>query len=616
MGKRALVAFSLSLLVIMGYQYVVARKYPPPPQDAAVEQRGMPGGQEREPFAVQRQTGEEKVFSAAETKTGKDVVVETDLLKLVITSNGARIKSCQLKEYPEEKLDIANVRKQIEGIALAEANASAEKKESLRRQKNKQQLLLERLEQCPKMAELVSLSAAVDGDFSPAIIFPEREKDSFSLNTAVYRCSRDALSLSKGQSAGQLEFTYADSRGRKVTKVYSFSNSSYIIGVDIIFHGWKEKDLPGGRFVLLNGPDVGMPQPAQRGRRGLGYKGPVSCFQSRQQNWVQREKYGRNESDIFVQREHKRQFELKGQSALRKILWAGLENKYFLSALIPSREVDAVLVEKNTVGEQKVGLSVPWQGPGAYNFRLYLGPKKRETLKAVGATLEKSIDYGFFGAIGRFIYRILVFFSNWTNNFGWAIVLLCLAVKIVFYPFTHHSFEAMQKMQQQMKSIQPEMDDLRGKFKDNPQKLNKEMMELYKRKGVNPLASCQSGCLPLLLQMPVFFALYSVLYNSIELRGAPFIGWITDLSAKDPYYILPVLMGVSMFAQQKLTGMGAASGSQQDQAKMMSWLMPVFLTWIFASLPSGVVLYWFTFNVVTAGQQLLIKKKQAAAVVV
>jgi YidC/Oxa1 family membrane protein insertase len=169
----------------------------------------------------------------------------------------------------------------------------------------------------------------------------------------------------------------------------------------------------------------------------------------------------------------------------------------------------------------------------------------------------------------------------------------------------------MQKMQQQMKTIQPEMDALRAKLKDNPQKLNKEIMELYRKRGVNPLASCQSGCLPMLLQMPVFFALYGVLYNSIELRGAPFLGWITDLSAKDPYYILPVLMGASMFVQQKLTGMGVASGPQQEQAKMMTMLMPVFLTWIFASLPSGVVLYWFVFNIATALQQLLIRKKQA-----
>ena len=151
-------------------------------------------------------------------------------------------------------------------------------------------------------------------------------------------------------------------------------------------------------------------------------------------------------------------------------------------------------------------------------------------------------------------------------------------------------------------------------FQKKMQKLNKEIMALYRRRGVNPMASCQNGCLPLLLQMPVFFALYSILYNSIELRGTPFL-WLQDLSAKDPYYILPVLMGISMFIQQKLTGMGTGGGAQQEQAKMMAIMMPVFLTWIFASLPSGVVLYWFVFNLLTSLQQVLIKKKQAVVVV-
>ena len=599
MGKKAFLAFFLSLLVIMGYNYFLGQKYPSPIEETVFEQEeeALPS-----PVFLQAQPEERKSsFFARPASSGKDVLVETDLVKLVITANGARIKSCQLKRYPEEKISTQSVQKQIEGIEQTKGGVGAERKKFLQREQDKLEVLLERLAQEPEMAELVSLPAAIDADFSPAITLPGNEDLSLTLNTAVYHCADDVLFLSNDRPEGRLEFTYTDSQGRRVKKVYFFSNSNYGIGLEIVFLGWRESDLGSRHFLLFNGPDVAMPQ-AERGRRAYGYQGPITCFQTGQQNWLQKEKYSRNEEDTFIRREHRQ----KGT-----ILWTGLENKYFLSALIPLQPAESVLVEKNRFGEQKVALSVPWEGSGPYNFKLYLGPKKDQTLKEIDATLSKVIDYGFFGPIARLIYQTLVYFARWTHNFGWAIVFLCLAVKIIFYPLTHRSFESMQKMQQQMKTIQPEMDALRAKLKDNPQKLNKEIMELYRKRGVNPLASCQSGCLPMLLQMPVFFALYGVLYNSIELRGAPFLGWITDLSAKDPYYILPVLMGISMFVQQKLTGMGAASGPQQEQAKMMTMLMPVFLTWIFASLPSGVVLYWFVFNIATALQQLLIRKKQA-----
>ena len=156
------------------------------------------------------------------------------------------------------------------------------------------------------------------------------------------------------------------------------------------------------------------------------------------------------------------------------------------------------------------------------------------------------------------------------------------------------------------------MEELKKKYGDNQQKLNKATMEMYRKEGVNPLSGCKSGCFPMLLQMPVFFALYVVLYNSIDLRGAHFIGWITNLSAPDPWRILPILMGISMFFQQKQTGMGSSLGSssQQDQQKMMKWMMPIFLTFIFFRLPAGVVLYWLSFNIFTSLQQMLIKKKE------
>jgi len=589
MGKRTAVAFFLSLLVLMGYNYFVAQKHPPTTSEVLLEQKEQPL-----PFSspVIPPAQPEKIapLSPVLLKGAKEVVVETDLVKVVITSSGARIKSCQLKDYPEEKISLASLQAQLA-------------RETLLRERNKLEVLLERMEQKPRMAEMISLAAMVDADFSPAIIIPDNQDASVALNTDLYRCSQDVLTLSEGRPEGRIVFTYADAQGRQITKIYSFSNSSYAIELDVAFQGWEQSDFPAGNFLVSCGPDVGLPQ-AQQGRRAQGYQGPLTYFQNAQRGWVRKEKYTRQESNTFIRREHRE----------GGLIWTGLENKYFLSALVPSPSTSAesVVVERNKFGEQKVAVSLPWKGSGPYSFRLYLGPRKEDRLKELGVSLEKAIDYGFFDPIARLIYRILVFFSGWAHNFGWAIVLLCLVVKIVFYPLTHRSFESMQKMQHEMKSVQPEMTALREKHKANPQKLNKEIMELYRRKGINPLASCQSGCLPLLLQMPVFFALYAVLYNSIELRGTPFLGWITDLSAKDPYYVLPVLMGISMFAQQKLTGIGGAGGAQQDQAKMMAWMMPLLLTWIFASLPSGVVLYWLTFNILTALQQVLIRKKQEA----
>ncbi len=587
MGKRTAVAFFLSLLVIIGYNYLVAQKYPPATPGVFPEQKEQPLPSPIVPAAQPEKIG---TVNPALLKDAKEVVVETDLVTVVITSSGARIKSCQLKGYPEERISIESIQVQLA-------------KETLQRERNKLEVLLKKLKQQPRMAEMVSLAATIDADFSPAIIIPDNQDASVALNTELYRCSQDALTLNEGRPSGRVVFTYADAQGRQCTKIYSFSNASYAIELDVAFQGWEQSDFPAGNFLVSCGPDVGLPQ-AQQGRRAQGYQGPLTYFRNAQQGWVRKEKYTRQESNTFIRREHR-----EGRP-----IWTGLENKYFFSALIPSPSLsaEAVVVERNKFGEQKVAASLPWQGSGPYSLRLYLGPRKEDRLKELGVSLEKAINYGFFDPIARLIYRLLVFFSGWTHNFGWAIVLLCLVVKIVFYPLTHRSFESMQKMQHEMKSVQPEMSALREKHKDNPQKLNKEIMELYRRKGINPLASCQSGCLPLLLQMPVFFALYAVLYNSIELRGTPFLGWITDLSAKDPYYVLPILMGISMFVQQKLTGIGGASGAQQEQAKMMAWMMPLLLTWIFASLPSGVVLYWLVFNIATALQQVLIRKKQEA----
>ena len=197
------------------------------------------------------------------------------------------------------------------------------------------------------------------------------------------------------------------------------------------------------------------------------------------------------------------------------------------------------------------------------------------------------------------LFWVLKFFYKYLGNYGWTIILLTIITRIPFIPLMHKSQQSMKKMQ----AIQPMMASIKEQFKKDPQKMQKEMTALYKKHKVNPVG----GCLPMLLQIPVFIALYNVLSKAIELRGAPFIFWIHDLSMKDPYYILPVVMGASMVIQQKMT----PSTMDPAQAKIMM-IMPIVFTFMFLSFPSGLVIYWFVNNILGIAQQLYANKKAEA----
>ena len=209
-----------------------------------------------------------------------------------------------------------------------------------------------------------------------------------------------------------------------------------------------------------------------------------------------------------------------------------------------------------------------------FDYLLFFGPKEPEQLKAAGHNLDLAINFGWFDLLAKPLFHVLTFFYGYLNNYGVAIILLTVILKLLFWPLTHKSYASMKAMQK----LQPEMQKVREKFKNDKERLNKEMMELYKKHSVNPLG----GCLPMLVQIPVFFALYKVLLDAIDLRHAPFMLWITDLSAKDPYYITPLLMGASMFVQQKMT----PTTADPMQAKMFMF-MPVVFTFLFLNFPSG-----------------------------
>jgi len=272
--------------------------------------------------------------------------------------------------------------------------------------------------------------------------------------------------------------------------------------------------------------------------------------------------------------------------------WIAVEDKYFFSALVPGQEMK----EARAWAFQDSGVVSLKGGEGVNNFMVYAGPKEIERLKALGVGLEHIIDFGFFSIIARPLFWFLKFLYRFIGNYGWAIVVLTIVVRIPFIPIVNRGQKAMKKLQE----VQPRMQELREKYKKDPQRLQKETMELYRKYKVNPM----SGCLPMLLQIPVFFALYKVLLIAIELRGAPFMLWITDLSQKDPYYITPIVMGVTMVIQQKMT---PSAGDPRQQKLMM--FMPVIFTFMFLSFASGLVLYWLVNNLLSIAQQFHVNKK-------
>lgn len=282
-------------------------------------------------------------------------------------------------------------------------------------------------------------------------------------------------------------------------------------------------------------------------------------------------------------------------------VWTSFQTKYFLSVVVPGeKEIERILVSQTGDAIENL-LETPYftleGGQSRHlDYLVYIGPKEPAPLKAAGHHLDKVVSFGFFNLLAQPLFVVLTFFYGFFKNYGVAIILLTVLIKIIFWPLTHKSYSSMKSMQK----LQPEMQKLRDKHKNDKENLNKEMMTLYKTHRVNPLG----GCLPMLVQIPVFFALYQVLLNSIALRHAPFAFWLTDLSAKDPYYITPLLMGASMFVQQKMT----PTTADPMQAKIFM-MMPVIFTFMFLNFPSGLVIYWLVNNLLTILQQYFIHRK-------
>lgn len=289
--------------------------------------------------------------------------------------------------------------------------------------------------------------------------------------------------------------------------------------------------------------------------------------------------------------------DVEGRSIFTDVHLVSAFDQYYATILYGFDKATQVTVERDVSNNPVVYL----EGNPNFAFNGYIGPKEYKVLESINPVLVNAIEYGWFTFVAAPIFKILMWLHGLLGNWGWAIIGLTALIRIFLYPLTHKGMVSMQKI----KEIAPKIKELQEKYKGDPQRMNAAVMEMYKKHGANPLG----GCLPLLLQIPVFFAIYRVLLNAVELQGASWALWITDLSRMDPYFILPLLMGATMYYQQRIT---PSNFTDPLQEKVFKYL-PVIFTFFFVTFPSGLVLYWFVNNLFSIGQQYLVNKQFEAA---
>lgn len=282
----------------------------------------------------------------------------------------------------------------------------------------------------------------------------------------------------------------------------------------------------------------------------------------------------------------------KGNEAFRNSRIMAAFDRYYATAFYNFEEGLNVVISKD--GEENPILFA--EGGSAELFHGYIGPKEYRRIKAISVELSDIVEFGWFTFIAAPLFKFLLFLQHYIGNWGWTIVVLTFLIRVVLYPLTYKGMVSMARL----KEIAPKIKEIQKKYKGDPQKMNVHMMELYKKHKANPLG----GCLPMIMQIPIFFAIYRVLLNAIELKGADWILWINDLSVMDPYYILPILMGASMWLHQVVT---PSNFTDPMQEKIFKWL-PVIFTFFFVTFPAGLVLYWLTNNIFSVLQQLMINR--------
>jgi YidC/Oxa1 family membrane protein insertase len=535
-NRNTIIAIVLMLVVWIGFTILYPPQPPETPPTATLQEQEV-SPEPAAPRVVREEPARlPPAIVDSQNATGilvRDIIIENDKFRAVFTNSGGRLKSMELKEY--------RVSPDPASAPITLVDVGPDRYGSLR------------------------LSGS-DGMFLP--------------EDALYRVSlkEDSLRLA-GTESREVVFSSLTDHGMEVQKIFTFHGDRYDIDLQVRVVNQSGQSMRGNLNLAL----VQVWDDSMKGRM-YEFVGPVTLAGDKV--------HTDNVDDVA-----------KGPRIYgRDTTWTGFTTKYFLSAIIPQQSaVERVRVEKSNSTVDNI-LESPFVAltPGeSFNldYNLYFGPRDVEILQNVGHQLSRAIDFGFFSPIAKPLLHVLRFFHTYVGNYGVAIIILTIIIKILFFPLTHKSFTSMKAMQK----LQPEMQKIRDKFKSDRERMNREIMELYKTKRVNPLG----GCLPMLVQIPVFFALYKVLMDSIELRHAHFALWITDLSAKDPYYITPVIMGASMFLQQKMT----PTTMDPMQAKIFMFL-PIVFTFLFLNFPSGLVIYWLVNNLLTIAQQFYINKKK------
>jgi YidC/Oxa1 family membrane protein insertase len=382
-----------------------------------------------------------------------------------------------------------------------------------------------------------------------------------------------------------VDLTFVDADNVQITKRYVFQKDSYLVAISNIVNNNSANEWQAAMFAQIKRDSSGDPG-AESG--GLGMQPFLGVATT-------------NNEENYV----KLNFEEMADDPYKAEItggWISMVQHYFISAWIPPKDQPAAYSTKVTSSGANIirytgpALTVAPGDEGVLSANFYAGPKDQYKLEAISPHLDLTVDYGWLWWVAQPLFWLLTKLYAMLGNWGWAIVALTVVIKAVFFQLSAASYRSMAKM----RTVAPKMQELKDRYGEDRQKLSQATMELYKKEKINPLG----GCLPILIQMPVFIALYWVLMESVELRHAPFALWIEDLSAMDPYFVLPLIMGASMWAQQKLN----PAPTDPMQAKMMQYL-PVVFTFLFLWFPSGLVLYWVTNNLLSIAQQWVITRQ-------
>ncbi|QPJ64409.1 MAG: membrane protein insertase YidC [Candidatus Nitrohelix vancouverensis] len=532
MERQVLLAFALSLAVFIGWGAFISTMQPPPKVQDATQKSGS----------------NSSPATASRTAPGQS------------SDSGATSHSPVVPPVEEKLVSIST------GIATLEFSSLGGILKNARLNKY--------LETDGTPVDLIRHG---EGNKAPLTIESNNETVNEILRNSQYEITPETLELSEANPQGQITIKLEHESGLSVTRIVKFTYGKYLVEIDTSISN-PQRAAENLQYFNLLGPGLGGAANSQTDY--IVFSGATSFI-----NGERIESPPDEIPDITF---------TKGD-----ISWTGFQNKYFAAALIPERGAKSAVVKKE--GENVyVGLEFEAVQSAAHaTFALYAGTKELQILEATGHNMIRVLDYGWFGNKFAFLVKpllkVLQYFYGILHNYGWAIIVLTLIIKLLFFPLTHKSFKSMKGMHK----IQPYVKVIQERNKGDRSKMNEELLELYKKHRVNPLG----GCLPMLLQIPVFIGLYHALFFSIELRGAPFILWIEDLSVADPYYVTPIMMGATMFFQQKLS---PQIGDPMQQKILM--FLPILFTFLFLSFPAGLVIYWTVNNILTISQQFYIYK--------